>query len=217
MKNILFFSFVAILAVACGNNDKTVASTPLCDTTCNNDSFSFAGNHKLKPVINVTQKGCMANTFSWTHDKMASKQTMAFTALLDTSVRINKSALNCVVKDTSYAWLTFNDCVSGRGYLLQLFFSDAGRVKKYTSALNSFDKKFVVDDSLRAYCDYSAIYAVNVNTGKKVALYYKEELKKINFNNIHETIDSINFSRNRLFAVMKRNGNTEQIEKDVKL
>jgi hypothetical protein len=58
---------------------------------------------------------------------------------------------------------------------------------------------------------------VNVNTGKKVALYYKEEIKKIDFNNIHQTIDSINISRNRLFAVVKNNGQSEQLEKSVKL
>ena len=148
---------------------------------------------------------------------MLSKQKMLMASLLDTTVRINKSAINCVVNDTSYAWLSFNDCISGRGYLLQAFFTDEGRIKKYTSALNSFDKKFVVDDSVRAYCDYSAIYAVNVNTGKKVALYYKDELKKIDFNNIHETIDSINVSRTRMYAKMKRNGNMEEIEKAVKL
>ncbi|HVG41573.1 MAG TPA: hypothetical protein VM888_08165 [Chitinophagaceae bacterium] len=216
MKFLTLLSFIAILTFSC-SNDKGQAAAPFCDTTCSDQTYEFKGTGKQNAFVTLTQKGCIADTLSWSSDKMLSKQKMLMQSLLDTTVRINKAALSCVVNDTSYAWITFNDCISGRGYLLQAFFKDEGRIKKYTSALTSFDKKFVVHDSIRAYCDYSAIYAVNVNTGKKVALYYKEELKKINFNNIHETIDSINFSRNRLFAVMKRNGNTEQIEKDVKL
>ena len=217
MKIITSLSLVAVLAFSWTSNGKNTASAPLCDTTCNTDSFLFNGNNKLHSFVSLNQKGCVADTLAWSHDKMESKQKMLMAALLDTTVRINKAALSCVIRDTSYAWLTFNDCISGRGYLLQMFYSDEGRIKKFTSALNSYDKKFVVDDSIRAYCDYSAIYAVNINTGKKVALYYKGELKKMNFNNLHETIDSINFSRTRLFAVMKRNGNTEQLEKTVKL
>jgi len=216
MKLLTFLSFVALLSFSCKNNDgKTKAL--LCDTTCNTDTYTFKGTGKHNAYVSISQKGCVADTLSWSSDKMESKQKMLMAALFDTTIRINKAALSCVVNDTSYAWVTFNDCVTGRGYLLQTFFSDESRIKKYTSALNSFDKKFVVDDSIRAYCDYSAIYAVNVNTGKKVALYYTKELKKIDFNNIHETIDSINFSRNRLFAVMSTNGNNEKLEKSVKL
>lgn len=216
MKRILFFSLITASIFACKNNS-TTAYTPICDTACDSDSFLFKGNHKLHPEVSLTKRNCVADTLSWTHDKMESKQKISVSALLDTSVKVNKSALNCVIKDTSYAWLTFNDCTNGRGYILQLFFSNDGRVKKYTSALNSFDKKYVVDDSLRAYCDYTAIYALNVNTGKKVALYFKDEYKQIDFNHLHETIDSINFTRKRLFAVVKRNGQSENLEKAVKL
>ena len=216
MKLFTFLFLVSLLSFSCQNNSST-AKVPLCDTTCNSEPFNFTGAGKHNAYVSLTQKDCVADTLSWSSDKMLSKQKMLMASLLDTTVRINKSAISCVINDTSFAWITFNDCISGRGYLLQAFFSDEGRIKKYTSALNSFDKKYVVDDSIRAYCDYSAIYAVNVNTGKKVALYYKEELKKIDFNNLHETIDSINFTRNRLFAIMKRNGNSEQLEKAVKL
>ena len=38
-------------------------------------------------------------------------------------VAINKDYIHCVIKDTSYAWLVFNDCFTGRGIQIKLPFS----------------------------------------------------------------------------------------------
>jgi hypothetical protein len=136
--------------------------------------------------------------------------------LLDNVVRLNKSAISCFIKDTSYAWVAFNDCITGRGYLLQLPFDKKQSVRKMSSAINSFDKKFVVPDDLRAYADYSTIYVEDINSGQKQQMTFKEEYK-IDFNNIHEVIDSVNLSRNRIFVQLIKNGEKIELEKQISL
>ena len=85
-----------------------------------------------------------------------------------------------------------------------------------SSAINSFDKKFVVPDDMRAYCDYSTIYVEDINTGKKEMMTFKEEYK-IDFNNIHEAIDTVNISRNRIFVQLLKDGKKVPLEKTISL
>jgi hypothetical protein len=106
--------------------------------------------------------------------------------------------------------------MTGRGYLLQLPFDKKQSVRKMSSAINSFDKKFIVPDDLRAYADYSTIYVEDINSGQKQQMTFKEEYK-IDFNNIHEVIDSVNLSRNRIFVQLIKNGEKVQLEKQISL
>lgn len=200
---------------SCNNSSGETAKT-FCDTTCSNDSIKFTGDHELKPRVILTFNNCVADSITWTHDALTANRQMHMGTLLDKLVRINQSAISCFIKDTSYAWVAFNDCLTGRGYLLQLPFNKKENVRKISSALNSFDKKFVVADDLRAYTDYSTIYVEDVNTGKNELMTFKEEYK-IDFNNIHETIDSVNVSHNRIFVQLIKNGEKVVLEKKISL
>ncbi len=219
MRHLILSILVVLISpvffVACGNKAPVAAAT-FCDTTCSSDTLRFDGESKLKPYVSVSQKNCIADTLTWTHDALPSKRQMQLPGLLDNTVRVNRSAMNCYFKDTAYAYLSFNDCVSGRGYLLKLPFSKAENISKISSALNAFDKKFVVPDDLRAYADYSTLYVVDVATDKKVQMTFKEQFP-IDFNNVHEVIDSINVSRNRLFVLLKKDGKQIPIEKKIDL
>jgi hypothetical protein len=209
--------FCALLFIATGCSDKKAeAVATFCDTTCNSDTIRFQGNHKLEPYVSISQKNCIADTLTWTHEALPSKRQMQVPTLLDNTVRINKAAVNCYFKDTSYAYLSFNDCVTGRGYLLKLPFSKQESISKISSAINAFDKKFVVPDDLRAYADYSTLYVVDIATGKKEQMTFKEQYK-IDFNNIHEVIDSVNVSRSRMFVLLKKEGQSVPIEKKITL
>ena len=141
---------------------------------------------------------------------------MQIPSILGNPVRVNKNALSVYIKDTSFAVVTFNDCVTGRGYMLKLPFNKKENISKRSSALNSFDKKFVLPDDLRAYADYSTIYVMDVTTGKEERMTFKEEYD-INFNDVHKTIDSINISRNRIFVLLKKNGQDVPLEKQINL
>jgi len=202
-------------SIRCGDKNATAAAT-FCDTTCNTDTLRFEGDHNLHPYVSISQKNCIADTLTWTHDDLPSKRQMQVPNLLNNTVRVNKTAANCYIKDTSYAYLSFNDCVSGRGYLLKLPFNKRENIAKITSALNAFDKKFVIPDDLRAYADYSTLYVIDVTTDKKEQMTFKEQYP-IDFDNVHDVIDSINVSRDRLFVLLKKDGKEIPIEKKIAL
>ena len=200
--------------IRCGN--KATANTTFCDTACNNDTLRFDGTGKMHPYVSISKKNCLADTITWTHEALPTKRQMQLPSLLNNSVRLNKTAVNCYIRDTSYAYVSFNDCVSGRGYLLKLPFSKKESVTKISSALNAFDKKFVVPDDLRAYADRSTLYVVDVATDKKELMTFKEEYP-IDFDNVHAVIDSINVGRDHMFVLLKKDGKNIPIEKKISL
>lgn len=215
MKRLFPLSLVLLLAAACGGNQAGQAAL-FCDTTCNSEIIKYTGDSKFNPMVAISQKNCLADTLTWTHDRLPATRQMQIPLLLDNTVRINKSAINCYIKDTSYAWLSFNDCVTGRGYLLKLPFNKKESINKMTSALNAFDKKFVVADDLRAFADYSTIHVVDINTGKKEIMTFKESYD-IDFNDVHKVIDSINVSHDRIFVLLKKDGQQVPLEKKIAL
>jgi hypothetical protein len=216
MKSTFILSFAVIFFASCANNNHAGTAKTFCDTACNSDTLTYSGDHRFHPVVTLSQKNCLADTLSWTHDGLPSKRQMQIPTLLNNTVRVNRTAVECFIKDTSYAWLSFNDCVSGRGYLLKLPFNKKENINKISSALNAFDKKFVVPSDLRAYADYSTIYVVDVNSDKKEQMTFKEQYD-IDFNNVHEVIDSINISRNRIFVLLKKKGQEVPLEKKINL
>lgn len=135
---------------------------------------------------------------------------------LNQNVRMNASAVSCAFQDTSFAWLAFNDCFSGRGYLLKLPFSKEGNIQKITGALNSFDPKFSIDKDLRAYTDRGSVYIVNTTNGKEAQMTFKEEYP-IDFNDIHKVIDTISISKSKVFVRLLKDGNPVPFEKQIDL
>jgi hypothetical protein len=57
---------------------------------------------------------------------------------------------------------------------------------------------------------------VDVTSNKTERMTFKEEYN-INWNNIHETIDSVNISRNRIFVQLLKDGKPVQLEKQINL
>ncbi|HZF64603.1 MAG TPA: hypothetical protein VEZ55_08965 [Chitinophagaceae bacterium] len=217
MKSLFFLLPLTLLLAYCTNDNKGGAQSKVfCDTTCSNDSFNFKGNHKMNPFVWISSENCTADTITWSYDYLQADRQMHMGTLLGNLVRLNREALSCYFKDTSYAWLTFNDCLTGRGYLIQLVYDKSKSVRKMSSAINSFDKKFVLPDNLRAYCDYSTIYVEDITKDKKELMTFKEEYK-IDFNNIHETIDSVNITNNRIFVQLIKDGQKVPLEKQINL
>lgn len=215
MRLFLLLSVLALFAASCSDNGATTAKT-FCDTTCSTDTFKFNNDHKLKPMVRISVKNCVADTLTWSHDALFNDRQMHMGTLLGNLVRIHQDAINCFIKDTSYAWVSFNDCLTGRGYLIYLPYNKSETVRKMSSAINSFDKKFVLPNDLRAYCDYSTIYVEDINTGAKEQMTFKEEYD-IDFNNIHKTIDSVNISRNRIFVQLIKDGKKVALEKNISI
>src|SRR5215218_4578058 len=110
----LFLLLSVTFLFACGNKSSHTGIT-FCDTTCNSDTLKFTSDQKLKPRVIVSLRNCRADSITWTHDAMPANRQIHVGTFLNSLVRINRSALSCYIKDTSYVWLTFNDCITGRG------------------------------------------------------------------------------------------------------
>ena len=141
---------------------------------------------------------------------------MPFSNLVDQDIRLNASAIECFIKDTSYAWLSFNDCITGRGFLYKLPFNKANNINKILGAINKFDPKFAVADDLRAYTDRGSIFVVDVNTGEEAMMTFKEYYD-IDFNNIHEIVDSVNVTHKNIYVKLLKNGQPVELQKAIDL
>jgi hypothetical protein len=213
MKLILLLS-ASIVFIACNNSGKTAKT--FCDTTCKTDSFNFKGADRFESRVDISLKNCKPDSITWTHGGMTITRQLPFNDLTNQDVRLNPSAISCIIKDTSYAWLTFNDCITGRGFLVKLPFNKANNINKFTGALNSFDPKFSVEENLRAYTDRGSIYVTDINSGNQEVMTFKETYD-IDFNNLHEVVDSINVTHKRIYVQLLKNGKEVPIEKAIDL
>jgi len=214
MKPIFILLATALSLTACKNNAKTAKT--FCDTTCHSDSFNFKSNDRFESAVSISVKDCKPDSIAWTHGGMDTRRQIPMSDLVDQDIRLNKSAVSCVIKDTSYAWLTFNDCVTGRGFLFKLPFNKANNITKISGALNSFDPKFVIADDLRAYTDRGSIFVIDINTGNQAVMTFKETYD-IDFNELHKVVDSINVTHKRIYVNLLKQGQEVPLEKEINL
>jgi len=215
MKSILLLAAAALIFCSC--NNKAKGPKPLCDTSCKSDQFTYTGDATFNQALTLTVNGCSPDSLTWTHRHAGVTRAIQLTEFLNKPVRLNRSAISVAFQDTTLVWLAFNDCLTGRGYLLKLPYRKSQTTQKITSALNSFDPKFVVDEDLRAYTDEGNIYIDNVKTGKSAQMTFKEKYA-MDFNNIHEVLDSINVSKSRVFVrLLKQDGKEKVFEKKIEL
>jgi hypothetical protein len=215
MKIILFAAVAAICFSSCKNGGD--AKKPFCDTTCSGNLIKLEGNSEFKQVVTISLKNCNPDTVSWTHGKTLVNRQIQLTEYLDKQVKINPKALSAGFQDTSIVWLAFNDCITGRAYLLKLPYSQSQGIGKMNGALNSFDPKFSVDPDLRAYTDRGNIYVVNVNTGKEAQMTFKEAYQDMDFDDIHKVVDTINVTKKRVFVRLLKDGKNVDFEKNIEL
>jgi major membrane immunogen (membrane-anchored lipoprotein) len=216
MRNFLLIAITAIFFISCNNNSKKV--TTYCDTTCTNDVLRFNGDHpKWKQSLTISIKDCKPDSITWTYEGAENKRSALFSDYTPQEVRINKSNINVAFQDTAAVWISFNDCFTGRGYLVELPYRSGKSTIKTSAALNSIDKKFSIDPDLRAYTDRGNIFVVNVTNGKNAQMTFKENYADMDFNDIHKTIDTINVTKSRIYVKLLKEGQEVPIEKNVSL
>jgi hypothetical protein len=214
MKLFLLIAIAGMFFTSC-TNGKTAKT--FCDTTCSGDSIQFKGSEEFQQTLSIGLKNCLPDTLTWTNNQVLSSQQLQLGDFLGKTIKINKSAVACAFQDTVMAWLSFNDCITGRGYLLKLPFAKGAKMQKISSALNSFDPKFSVDPDLRAYTDGGNIFVANVKTGKEDEMTFKVEYP-VDYDNIHTTIDSINVTKQRIFVrLLKEDGSPVTLETKIDL
>lgn len=183
---------------------KSSSAPPVfCDTACASEPIGFYQDMPDSPYVSVSLSNCIPDTITWSHRQLATKRKMGFYELVGKEARLNKNFVKCYFKDTSYAWLRFNDCITGRGFLVKLPYNKADKWSIYTSALNDLDPKFSVEEGLIAYYDETFLYVQDMATGKKDKMLMHDTPLKFDHNKIHETIDSIHVTRSKVWANLK--------------
>lgn len=217
MKLLIIPAIAVLLGWAFSSCGSASVPPPFCDTTCNNDSIKYTSDHPSKPYVYLSIRECEPDTIVWSHAELLTNRKSGFYDLVGKNVRLNKDYVSCSFKDTSYAWLKFNDCFTGRGFLVKLPYSKADKWSIYTSALNNFDPKFKVEEGLIAYYDDTFIYVQDIESGKIEKMVMSEKKLDINHNEVHSTIDSINVSRSKIWANLTIGGKPNIKEKSISL
>ncbi len=215
----LFLSTVFIAFIAAAMGCKSGASTPatFCDTACLKDSVKFTGDHKLAPYVYISATSCNADTITWSYRGMGVNRKMSIPDILkNDEIHINRDFVKCFFRDTAYAWLLFNDCATGRGYQLKLPFNKTANIGRKGGGINNTDPKFAVADGLVAYTDRGNIFVEEIATGKTAQMTFGEDLG-IEFDIIHEYIDSVSITPTRIWAKVKVGKEWKEMEKDIDL
>jgi hypothetical protein len=207
-KLIIIIALFAGLLLSCKNKNST-AKASFCDTLCMKDSLKFVdSSNKLKPYVYISAKNCSGDTLTWGYE--GQNKNIVF------NYRLNKDYTRCSFKDTAFALLVFNTCENGRGYFLRFSFGKKASFKKSSSAINNFDPKFFVANGLLAYTDKGNILVEDINTGKQALMTFGQALD-FDFDAIHETLDSVNITPDRIWAKAKINGEWKTLERNVTL
>jgi hypothetical protein len=173
-------------------------------------------DHPDEPYLSIGMKNCKPDMVTWSHNRISSKRMIEFPSLTGKEVHINKSHIRHYIKDTSYVWLAFNDCITGQGFLAKIPFNKTDAIVRKNSAFNSFDPKFLVDKELAAYTDKGNVFVEDMVTGKKASMTFGRGVE-MDYSNIHETIDSVVVNPYKIRVRIKIDNEWEVIEKNIKL
>ncbi len=208
---------VAALLLAWSFQSCKSSSTPatFCDT-CSKDSLIFTGNHPLKPYVYISAKDCKPDSIGWGAAEYGSGSKSSFADLVKMPITINKDQFKCVFKDTSYAWLLFSDCYTGRFIQIYQPLAPSGRRNIRKSGINSFDPKFSIADGLIAYSDKGNIFVEELATDKKAMMTFGEAVD-IDYDVIHEKLDSVNITPTRIWAKVMIGTKWKELQKSIEL
>ncbi len=218
MKALLIPVAALLIVAAMGSCGSASKPAPFCDTTgCNGAPLKFTGAFPDSPFVKIPLTGCKADSIIWGHKAMDSYRGQTFAELVGKDALLNPKFASAYFNDTSYTWLKFNDCITGRGYLLKLPFNKSGKMSIYTSALNNFDSRYSVQEGLIAYYSGTDIYVQDEATGDVQSASFAETEEDYKYDKTHDNIDTVNITRDRIWAKVKVKGSFKEIEKKIKL
>lgn len=187
-----------------------------CDTTCNNDTIAFTGTHTTQPTVSISMKGCLPDSIQWYHTDMDTYTKTGFAYLIGQPVRINGQFVTAKFKDNAYVWLLFNDCVTGRGFQIKLPYDKKEKFSIKSSGINSFDRKFSIPEHLIVNTDRGNIFVEDAYSGKKAMMTFGEKLP-IDYDVIHDHLDSVHITDTRIWVRFKSNNKWVEKEKNIVL
>ncbi len=209
------FFVLTLVIVSCNSEKKEAAKQPFCnDTSCLTEPLVVKSETAGKPFIRISFKDCKIDSIHTEKGGMGVIKDIIFAEFIPNEIRPSKEAMKIDIIDGKYAWLRFNDCATGRGYAAKLNFDKGINSQKLTTAINNFDPKYKVEDGLVAYYDNTFIYVQNMAT-EKVAkqLLTDVGVRNHDVNDPHSLIDSVNITKQNLYAKILFEGKTIEHKK----
>ena len=212
---IIFPLIISVMLFSCGNSGK---AKMFCEVACQKDTIKFIEEtHKLKPYIYISAVNCLPDSVIWSYSGLGTNRKLSFDDFGGHKFNLNEKYMSCYFNDTSYAWLLFNDCSNGRGYCAKIPFNKSQNIQRKGSAFNKFDPRFAVADGLVAYTDKGNIFVEEMATGKTAMMTFGNSLADLDYDAMHEFIDSVNITPTHIWAKILRGKNWETVEKDIRL
>lgn len=217
MRLIIFLLAFSLLMGSFSFTSCKSSPKSFCDTVCISDTIRFTASHPASPFVSIGMKSCMPDTITWSHDWLPAKRKLVFSDLTGKDVRINKDFMRFYVHDTSYVWLTFNDCNTAQGFMVKLPFNKTSNIQRKNSALNAIDPRFAVAEGLVAYTDKGNIFIEDMATGQQATFTFGRKIENMDYTNIHATIDSLNITREKAWARINIDNDWTVVEKSITL
>lgn len=214
MKKI--FGLLAIVVLVASCNSKEAGPATLCDKPCVSDTLNFTlqGN-EFEPYVKLIPGNCLVDTVVWSSKVIPSKRKIHLSTILGMIPAIDKSTVKCYIKDTSYAFLLFNDCLTRRGFWLKLSLGQTEEIEKSLSAFNTADPRYSIEEGLICYKANNTFFVQEIMTGKKASVDLPSPT--LEFETMYDVVDSVNVSRGRLFLNLKKGSKTTAFEKSIEL
>lgn len=200
---------LAAILTACGGGDNSneTAGTFCKDSACITEPLRFGSSTDDKPFATVTFKDCKIDSIHVFKGKKEGKVDIVFSDFFPNTVVPSKSYFAVDFIEGKNVWIKLNDCPTGRGYLVKLPLTKEGSTAKYSSAVNSFDPKFRIEDGLVSYYDNTFIYVEDIHTGLTAKTLLTETgVTDVDHDNIHSFIDSVNISKQHIYAKLMYKG-----------
>lgn len=212
---VLFAALFFLHAFTACNSSAPPAT--FCDTACLKDTIKFAeSSHPLQPYVYISPADCSPGHVILSHGAMDINRKINFSELAGSGLRLNKNNVSAFIKDTSYVWLTFNDCQTGRGYIIKIPFNKTDKIRRKATAFTSFDPKYSIAQGLVAYTDKGNLFVEDMATGKTAMMTFGKELD-IDFDAMHEHIDSVNVTPTHIYAKVKIGEDWKELQQNVEL
>lgn len=202
------------LLVSC--NWFAAAPPTFCDTTCSTDTISFAGTHPTQPTVKISIANCLPDTLIWTYEGLGLNRKIGFYYLIGTTVKINKNFIRAQFNENKHVWLLFNDCLTGRGFQLKLPYDKKTPFSLKSSGINPMDPKFSIADGLIVNTDRGNIFVEDALDGKKAMMTFGQKLD-IDYDVIHDHIDTVHVTRDRIWVRFKKGNDWTEKEKKIVL
>lgn len=207
---------LALTLGSCGSGSGSATTTSFCDTVCLKDTLKYEGSSAMKPFVHIVPANCSPDSVTWGMERSESDHSFAFSEYLRPGMKLNKDFLKVSFRDTAMAYVQFNDCLSGRGYLLKLPYGKGQNIQVKPTAVTSFDKKFSVNGDLAVYLDRGNIFVEEIATGKEAMMTFGKQLD-INYEDLHQTLDSVNVTTTRIWVKVKIDDKWQELEKNITL